>query len=63
MIVRSYYFKRKDGINLYKTYSDRNKMIRKVGTEEEYDVAIDVENAPYTYEETSKEIVHEYSDN
>ena len=56
MIVREYLMTRKDGVKLYKTYSDQNKYIRKVGTEEEYDIAIDVENAPYTYEETDKEI-------
>lgn len=56
MIVREYFMTRKDGVKLYKTYSDQNKYIRKVGTEEEYDVAIDVENAPYTYAETEKEI-------
>ena len=56
MIVREYLMTRKDGVKLYKTYSDQNKYIRKVGTEEEYDIAIDIENAPYTYEETDKEI-------
>ena len=56
MIVREYFMTRKDGVKLYKTYSDQNKYIRKVGTEEEYDIAIDIENAPYTYEETDKEI-------
>lgn len=56
MIVREYFMTRKDGVKLYKTYSDQNKYIRKVGTEEEYGVAIDVENAPYTYAETEKEI-------
>ena len=56
MIVREYFMTRKDGIKLYKTYSDQNKYIRKVGTEEEYDIAIDIENAQYTYEETEKEI-------
>ena len=56
MIVREYFMTRKDGVKLYKTYSDQNKYIRKVGTEEEYDIAIDIENAPYTYEETEKEI-------
>ena len=56
MIVREYLMTRKDGVKLYKTYSDQNKYIRKVGTEEEYDIAIDIENAPYTYEETEKEI-------
>ena len=56
MIVREYFMTRKDGVKLYKTYSDQNKYIRKVGTEEEYDLAIDIENASYTYEETEKEI-------
>ena len=56
MIVREYFMTRKDGVKLYKTYSDQNKYIRKVGTDEEYDIAIDIENAPYTYEETEKEI-------
>lgn len=56
MIVREYFMTRKDGVKLYKAYSDQNKYIRKVGTEEEYDIAIDIENAPYTYEETDKEI-------
>lgn len=56
MIVREYLMTRKDGVKLFKTYSDQNKYIRKVGTEEEYDIAIDIENAPYTYEETEKEI-------
>ena len=56
MIVREYFMTRKDGVKLYKTYSDQNKYIRKLGTEEEYDIAIDIENAPYTYEETENEI-------
>ena len=56
MIVREYFMTRKDGVKLYKAYSDQNKYIRKIGTEEEYDIAIDIENAPYIYEETEKEI-------
>ena len=56
MIVKKYYTKRKDGVKLYKTYSDNNKIIHKIGTHEEYDIAIDIENAPYTYEETDKDI-------
>lgn len=55
-IVREYYLTRKDGVKLYKTYSDKDKVIRKVGTNEEYDLAIDVENAPFEYEETDKDI-------
>ena len=46
MIIRELYKTRNDGVNLYKTYSDKNYMIRKMGTDEVYDIAIDVENAP-----------------
>ena len=56
MIVKEYYGTRKDKVKLYKTYSDNNKIIHKIGTDEEYDLAIDVENAPFEYEETDKDI-------
>ena len=56
MIVKEYYGIRKDKVKLYKTYSDNNKIIHKIGTDEEYDIAIDVENAPSEYEETDKDI-------
>lgn len=56
MIVKEYYGTRKDEVRLYKTYSDNNKIIHKIGTDEEYDIAIDVENAPFEYEETDKDI-------
>ena len=56
MIVKEYYGIRKDKVKLYKTYSDNNKIIHKIGTDEEYDLAIDVENAPFVYEETDKDI-------
>lgn len=52
MIVKVFYKKREDGVNLYRTYSDKGVQIRKVGTDEVYDEAVDVENAPFTYEET-----------
>lgn len=52
MIAREFYRTRKDGVDLYRTYSDANLKIRKVGTDEIYDEAIDIEGAPYTYEET-----------
>lgn len=52
MIVREFYRTREeDGVNLYRTYSDCGKDIRKVGTDEVYAEAIDVEGAPYIYEE------------
>ena len=52
MIITEYYKTRKDGVVLNRTYSDKGLQIRKVGTDEVYDEAIDVENAQYTYEET-----------
>lgn len=55
-IVREFYKTRKDGVNLYKTYSDEDYMIHKIGTEETYSEAIDVENAPFEYEETTEKI-------
>jgi hypothetical protein len=57
MIVTEFYGTRKDGVNLYKTYSDKNVYIHKVGTNEEYSEAIDVEGSGYAYEETDEPIV------
>lgn len=54
MIIREFYITRKDGVNLYKTYSDKGVYIKKQGTDEKYDIAIDVENTNYTYEETEE---------
>lgn len=54
MIIREFYMTRKDGVNLYKTYSDKNVYIIKQGTDEKYDEAIDAENTNYTYEETEE---------
>lgn len=56
MIITEYYKTRKDGVNLFKTYSTENLYIRQIETGIEYSEAIDVENAPYTYEETDKPI-------
>lgn len=58
MIKKEFYKTRTDGVNLYITYSDLSLKIRKIGTDEIYDEAIDVENAPYEYEET-KELIEE----
>ena len=52
MVKRVFYKTRSDGVSLFRNYSDEGLQIRKVGTDEIYDEAIDVENAPYTYEET-----------
>ena len=56
MIIKEFYKKRSDGVNLYRTYSDSNLMIRQVETGDVYAEAIDVENAAYTYEETGMSI-------
>lgn len=56
MIIKEFYKTRKDGINLYRTYSNNGFQIRKVGTDELYDEAIDVESAVFEYEETSEKI-------
>ena len=56
MIVKEFYETREDGIDLYRTYSDENYRIRKVGTNEIYDEAIDVEDSDYEYEETDEKI-------
>lgn len=52
MIVRDFYRTRQDGVDLFLIKSAEGFKIRKVGTDEIYDEAIDVENAPFTYEET-----------
>lgn len=56
MIVKEFYQTRQDGVKLFRTYSDENKYIQKVGTNEVYSEAIDIEDAPYEYVETDKEI-------
>lgn len=62
MIVRSFYKTRKDGVNLFRTSSDKGMQIRKIGTEEIYDEAIDVETADFQYEETDVPIEEVISD-
>ena len=59
MIITEFYTERKDGVKLYRTYSDKNVYIRQVETGNEYSEAIDVEGAGYTYEETEKVIIEE----
>lgn len=61
MIVREFYRTREDGTKLFKTYSDKGVYIKKIGTNEVYAVAIDVENTPFAYEETETKIMEEVS--
>ena len=56
MIKREFYKERNDGVKLYKTYSDENYRIQKVGTDEIYDEAIDIEGSNYEYIETDEKI-------
>ena len=44
------------GKQFKRTYSDNNKVIRKVGTSEEYSEAVDLVTATYEYEEMEKDI-------
>lgn len=52
MVIREFFRTREDGVNLYRTYSDKNFMLRQIETDILYGDPIDVEDAPYTYEET-----------
>lgn len=56
MIKKEFYKTREDGVNLYKTYSDESYKLKKIGTDEIYYEAIDVETSDYTYEETNEKI-------
>lgn len=55
-IKKEFYKVREDGVNLYRTYSDNGKVIQKVGTDELYDEAIDVQGSPFVYIETQDNI-------
>jgi hypothetical protein len=59
MIRKEFYETRKDGVNLYRTYSDENYKIKQIETDILYDEAIDVEDSTYTYEETNIPIEEE----
>ena len=59
MLIKEFFGKRKDGVNLYITYSDEKFKIRQIETDVLYDEAIDVEDSNYTYEETNIPIEEE----
>ena len=52
MIQKEYYATREDGVRLYRIYSDTDHKMLQKPTMVIYDEAIDVEDAPYEYEET-----------
>lgn len=62
MIIREFYRKRKDKVNLYKTYSDKGVYVMQIPTGIEYPVAVDTETSTYTYEETDKPIKGDKND-
>lgn len=59
MIQTEFYKTRFDGVNLWRTYSDADMMIQKVGTDEIYSEAIDVEDNDFIYVETETPISSE----
>lgn len=63
MVVKEFYRVREDGVNLYRSFSNDGFYIQKLGTDEVYSEAIDVENAPYVYVETDEKIETEEMDN
>ena len=54
MLVKEFCITREDGVNLYRTYSDKNFKIKQVETGIIYDEAVDVEDSTYTYIETEE---------
>lgn len=56
MVKVEFFTEREDGVKLFRTSSDKNVKIKKVGTDEIYNEAIDVEDSGYTYEETDTPI-------
>ena len=62
MVVREYYDTLENGVKLFRYHSDSGVKIRQIETGFVYDEAIDIENAPYTYEETDELIEEEEDD-
>ena len=54
MIIKEFFMTREDGVNLYRTYSDQGFMLRQIETGILYGEPIDIEDAPFTYEETDE---------
>lgn len=52
MIIKEFLRTRKDGVNLYRHYSDKSVMLRQIETDILYNEPIDIEGAQFTYEET-----------
>jgi hypothetical protein len=52
MIIVEFLGPREDGVNLYRRYSDKGVMLLQKETGDMYGDPVDVEGAPFTYEET-----------
>lgn len=52
MIIKELYMTRKDGVRLFRTYSDKDVKVKQSETGAVYDEAVDVETSKYTYTET-----------
>lgn len=63
MIITEFHLQRKDGVKVYRRYSDKGVYIKQLlnGVETGFKdtQAFDVENAPYTYSETNEPIEEE----
>ena len=55
MIVKEEYKTRADGVKLFRTYSEAGRDIVQNETGIVYSEAIEVENAPYTYTESTED--------
>lgn len=56
MIKKDFFMTREDGVNLYRSYSDLGKLMKKVGTDEvPYEEAIDIEGVNYEYIEIEED--------
>lgn len=62
MVKTEFFETRADGVKLYRTYSDDEKMeLLQNETGQRYGEAIDVEGAPYTYTEVEREKSEEHA--
>ena len=52
MIRTDFFRTREDGVELYRTYSDKNVIIRCDQNGKEYEEAVNIESSGYTYTET-----------
>ena len=61
MIIKEIFRTREDGVNLYRTYSDKEVMLRQNETGILYSDPVDVDGAPFTYTETNIKINQGYT--